>query len=145
MFTQQRSVDSESLVHPDIRLLGFALIPIIAMGHDVIIARNIDSLHRLGTFIRNELEPLAPSMRSNLWETRYGQPDTSKPKDHGAAEINFLSLFTLGTEIIATAIYLNTQRSYLILIAVLFLFHIRVFLYMDHQILQFDTFENEKD
>jgi hypothetical protein len=140
----QKIIDSESLVPPDVQLLGFALIPIIAMGYDVLIARNINSLHRLGTFIRNELEPLAPSMRSNLWETKYGQPDTSKPKNHGVAEINFLSLFTLATEITATAIYLNKQPSYLLIIAALFLLHIFVFLYMKQQILQFDTFENEK-
>jgi hypothetical protein len=123
----QKIVNSESLVPPDIQLLGFALIPIIAMGYDVLIARNINSLHRLGTFIRNELEPLVPSMRLNLWETKYGQPDTSNPKNHGAAEINFLSLFTLATEITATAIYLNKQPSYLFIIAVLFLLHIFVF------------------
>jgi len=64
MFNQKKIADYESLVPPDIRLLGFALIQIIAMGYDVLIARNINSLHRLGTFIRNELEPLG-----NLWAT----------------------------------------------------------------------------
>lgn len=57
MFNQKSSA-SESLVSPEIQLLGFALIPIIAMGYDVLIARNINNLHRLGTFIRNEIEPI---------------------------------------------------------------------------------------
>lgn len=114
------------------------------MGYDVLIARNINSLHRLGTFIRNELEPLVPSMKLRLWETKYGQPDKSKPKNHGFAEINFLSLFTLATEVTATVIYLSKQPGYLFIILILFLLHIYVFSFMKQQILQFDTFENEK-
>ncbi len=139
----QRAGASESLISPEIQLLGFALIPIVAMGYDVLIARNINSLHRLGTFIRNELEPLVPSMKSNLWETKYGQPDKHSPKNHGVAEINFLSLFTLATEVTATVVYLSKQPKYLLIMAVLFPLHVFVFSFMRQQILKFDTFEKD--
>ncbi len=138
----QKAVASELLVPAEIQLLGFALVPVIAMGYDVLIARNINSLHRLGTFIRNELEPLIPSMRLSLWETKYGQPDKINPKNHGVAEINFLSLFTLATEMIATVVYLSKQPSYLFIILILFLLHIFVFSFMRQQILKFDNFKN---
>ena len=123
MFSQ-KTVDSNSLVPtlnsnslvPDYaQLLGFALIPIIAMGYDVLIARNINSLHRLGTFIRNELEPLVPELRLSLWETKYGQPAKINPKNHGIAEIILLSLFTGMTEIIAAVIYWRKPLIYLII------------------------------
>jgi hypothetical protein len=141
LFNQKST--SESLVSPEVQLLGFALIPIIAMGYDVLIARNINNLHRLGTFIRNEIEPLS-SMKVKLWERKYGQPDQTNPKNHGVVEINFLSLFTLATEITATVIYLNKQPSYLWTMVVLFALHAFVFLFMRQQILEFDTFEDEQ-
>ena len=137
----QKSSASESLVSPEIQLLGFALIPIIAMGYDVLIARNINNLHRLGTFIRNEIEPLS-SMKLKLWERKYGQPNQINPKNHGVAEINFLSLFTLATEITAIVIYLNKQPSYLLIMVVLFVLHAFVFWFMWQQILKFEPFED---
>ncbi len=142
MFSQ-KTVASDTLVPTHVQLLGFALIPIIAMGYDVLIARNINSLHRLGTFIRNELEPLVPEI--SLWETKYGQPKKINPKNHGVAEINFLSLFTLATEIIATVIYWKKPPIYLIINIFLFLLHAFVFIYMRRQILRFDTFEKGKN
>lgn len=137
----------KSLVSYEIQLLGFAIIPIITMGYDVLIARNINALHRLGTFIRNELESLVtPSLNSMLWEIKYGQPKNSPPRNYGVAEIRFLSLFALATEITVTAIYWNQQPrySFIPLILILFLLHFYVFSYMKQQILQFDTFEDEK-
>lgn len=142
MFSQ-KTVASDSLVPTYVQLLGFALIPIIAMGYDVLIARNINSLHRLGTFIRNELEPLAPEL--SLWETKYGQPKKINPRNHGIAEIIFLSLFTFMTEIIATVIYWGKPSIYLFIIISLLLLHAFVFIYMRRQILRFDTFENGKN
>ena len=144
MFSQ-KTVDSNSLVPDYAQLLGFALIPIIAMGYDVLIARNINSLHRLGTFIRNELEPLVPELRLSLWDTKYGQPKKNNPKNHGIAEIIFLSLFTFMTEIIATVIYWRKPLIYLIIVASLFLLHVFVCIYMRRQILLFDTFEKRKN
>jgi hypothetical protein len=82
-------------------------------------------------------------MKLNLWETKYGQPDKFNPKNHGVAEINFLSLFTLATEAIATAVYLSEQPRYLLIMAFLFPLHAFVFLFMRQQILKFDTFEKE--
>ena len=121
------SPDVQLLVSPDVQLLSFAFIPIIAMGYDVLIARNINNLHRLGTFIRNEIEPLS-SMKLKLWETKYGQPEKINPKNHGVTEINFLSLFTLATEITAAVIYWDKQPRYLLIILFL-LFPLHVFVY----------------
>ena len=144
MFSQ-KTVDSNCLVPDYAQLLGFALIPIIAMGYDVLIARNINSLHRLGTFIRNELEPLVPELRLSLRETKYGQPKKINPKNHGIAEIISLSLFTFMTEIIATVIYWGKPLIYLIIVAFLILLHVFVLIYMRRQILLFDTFEKKKN
>jgi hypothetical protein len=140
----QKVAPSESLVPTQIQLLGFAIIPIIAMGYDILIARNINSIHRLGTFIRNELEPLSPQMKSSLWETKYGLPDDSKPKNHGEHEIYFLSLFTFATEVTATVVYLNKQSSYLFIVLILLVLHIIVFIFMRDQILKIDIFDEGK-
>lgn len=142
LFSQKPSAPN-SLVPPEI-LLGFALIPIVAMGYDVLIARNINNLHRLGTFIRDEIEPLS-SRKLRLWENKYGQPKHTKPKNHGVAEINFLSLFTLATEIIVTVIYFNKQQSYLLIMVFLFALHAFVFSFMQEQILEFDTFKEANE
>jgi preprotein translocase subunit SecE len=99
------------------------------------IARNINNLHRLGTFIRKELEPLVPKI--NLWEQNHGQ-NPNKSKNHGNAEINFLSLFTLSTEVISAVIYLNVKPVYLIFVLILLMLHIFVVIFMRRQILSFE-------
>jgi hypothetical protein len=135
LFSQKLIVSQTQLVPIEIQLLAFSIIPIIAMGYDVMIARNINNLHRLGTFIRKELEPLVPDMK--LWEEHYGQ-NPNKPKNHGDAEIAFLSLFTLATEVIPIVIYLSVKPLYLLFIIILLLCHIFVFMFMRRQILSFD-------
>ena len=135
LFSQKFVASETQLVPLKIQLLAFAIIPIIAMGYDVMIARNINNVHRLGTFIREELEPLVPEVK--LWEQHYGQ-NPNKPKNHGNTEINFLSLFTLSTEVIAAVIYLNLNLIYLILVLVLLIAHSFVFIFMRQQILIFD-------
>lgn len=89
----QKSVTSDSLVSADVQLLGFAIVPIIGMGYDMLIARNINCLHSLGEFIRDEIEILAPNLGPNLWEKGYGLKRGSEPKNHGLPEIYFLSLY----------------------------------------------------
>jgi hypothetical protein len=135
LFSQKLVASETQLVPIKIQLLAFAVIPIIAMGYDVMIARNINNLHRLGTFIREELEPLVTEVK--LWEKHYGQ-NPNKPKNHGNTEIIFLSLFTLSTEVIAGVIYLNLNKIYLIFVLFLLLAHSFVFIFMRQQILIFD-------
>ncbi len=135
LFSQKLVASETQLVPRETQLLAFAIIPIIAMGYDVMIARNINNLHRLGTFIRKELEPLVPKV--NLWEQNYGQ-NPNKSKNHGNAEINFLSLFTLSTEVISAVIYLNVKPVYLICVLILLMLHIFVVIFMRRQILSFE-------
>lgn len=142
LFSQKAIKSEELLVSCEIQLLGFAIIPLIAMGYDVLIARNINNLHRLGTFIRNELESLVPDLKSKLWERKYGQPDQGGPANHGVAESNFLSLFTLATEVTAIVIYWNTYPWYLLIIFFLLLLHIWVYFFMRKQMLEFEPFED---
>lgn len=56
-------------------IFGYLIVPIIALGYDILIARNINVLHRLGSFIREEIEPRIDYGRDTLWENQYGQEE----------------------------------------------------------------------
>jgi hypothetical protein len=60
------------LLDENIKLYGFILVPIIAMLYDVMIAKNVYSIHRIGLFIRDKIEEEHfPFMK--LWEKYVGQ------------------------------------------------------------------------
>jgi hypothetical protein len=77
------------------KIYGFILVPIISMLYDVMIAKNIRCIHRIGSFIRDIIEEeLLPEIE--LWEKYAGQKDV-KIRNYGKADVFFLSLFSLAT------------------------------------------------
>ena len=119
LFSQQLNASQTRLVSPETQLLGFLLVPIVAMLYDVVIARNINNINQLAVFIRLKLEPLVSEV--TLWET-YLFEKIYKTEKYSTENI-FLSLFTLGTELIAAVIYWNEKRIYLVFVILLFILH----------------------
>lgn len=119
LMSQKNDPNALSLVSSDVQLLGFILIPIIAMLYDVLIARNIKGMNLLANFIRTEIEILVPEV--TLWETYLSQKYYIGRKI--SIEGTFLNLFTLGTEIVAVFVYFGQKRAYLLFIVVLLVLH----------------------
>jgi hypothetical protein len=83
------------LLDENIKLYGFILVPIIAMLYDVMIAKNVYSIHCIGLFIRDKIEEEHfPFMK--LWEKYVGQRK-KKERNYGWFDIALLTLFTLVT------------------------------------------------
>lgn len=77
------------------RIYGLILVPIVSMLYDVMIAQNIRCIHRIGSFIRDNIEEeLLPEIE--LWEQYAGQKNV-KIRNYGKVDILFLSLFSLTT------------------------------------------------
>jgi hypothetical protein len=86
----------------EVRLLGLPLVPVVAMLYDVMIARNIGVTHKLGVFIRDQLEPLVPEVV--LWEKYWGQK-SPRARGYGLPDVLLLSLFTVGTILVSLVFY----------------------------------------
>lgn len=103
----------------NVQLLGFILVPIVAILYDVLIARNIRGISLLAAFIRTHIEDLMPEVI--LWE-KYAEQEFRQDKNTGIENL-FLLLFTLGTELIAVLIFFNQNKFYLLFIPVLLVVH----------------------
>ena len=80
-----------------IKIYGFIFIPLISMLYDIMIAKNIRCIHRIGAFIRDKIEKtLLPNI--TLWEKQTIREDI-KERNYGIIDIVFLSIFTLATAI----------------------------------------------
>jgi hypothetical protein len=101
-FLIAQSIDSK------VRLYGFAFIPIISILYDVMIAQNVKSIHRIGLFIRDNIEDVLFPDRT-LWEKYGGQRD-SQDRNYGPVDIFLLSLFTFGTMVVS--IFLTWNAGY---------------------------------
>ncbi len=105
------------------RQFGFILLPLIAMLYDVMIAKNIRCIHRIATWIREELEPvLAP--QKTMWEQFSGQKDI-KSRNYGKADILFLSIFSIATTLFSIYVLKEHQIDHYKLF-VLFLFSLQI-------------------
>jgi hypothetical protein len=103
----------------NVQLLGFILVPIVAILYDVLIARNIRGISLLAAFIRTHIESLMPEV--TLWE-KYVEQEFRQDKNTGIENL-FLLLFTLGTEFIAALIFFNQNKVYLLFIPALLAIH----------------------
>jgi len=85
-------------IDSNIKISGLALVPVIAILYDIMIAQNLRAIHRIGHFIRDQLENvLFPDFE--LWETYAGQKNI-KVRNYGAVDIFLLISFTFGTMLI---------------------------------------------
>ena len=123
-------------ISPDLKLLGFPLIPIISMLYDVMIARNIRNIHKIALFIRDNLETQVSGIV--FWEEFSGQKDP-KVRNYGITDILFLSLFTVGTVLIPMIMCYLQKLFYPLMIIALFLSILLIFtiIYMYRCILYF--------
>lgn len=104
----------------NVQLLGFILVPMVAILFDVLIARNIRGISLLSAFIRTHIEEyFIPEI--TLWE-KYVKEEFNKDKNTGIENL-FLLLFTLGTEFIAALMFFNQNKVYLLFIPALLALH----------------------
>ena len=85
-------------IDPRVKLSGLAFVPVIAILYDIMIAQNLRAMHKIGHFIRNQLEDvLFPDYE--LWENYAGQRSL-KERNYGPVDIFLLITFTFGTMLI---------------------------------------------
>ena len=124
-------------IDPNIRISGLAFVPIIAILYDIMIAQNLRAIHRIGHFIRDNIENVLFT-DFELWENYAGQKNI-KDRNYGAVDIFMLSTFTLGTML--TTVYLlwiqgNRQIALLVAEISLVIF-ILIYNFMSRYILYF--------
>ena len=124
-------------------IFGFLLLPIIAMLYDIMIAKNIHNIHKIGMFIRDILEEKL--YKIEMWEHYAGQLNP-KTRCYGLADILFLGLFTFGTIVVASyLLYVNgSERIGVITGAIFFIILIFVLKYMRRTILYFRPIKAEQ-
>ncbi len=86
---------------------GIILVPIVSMLYDVMIAKNIRCIHRVASWIRDEVESRS-TFWASLWENAYGQRDL-ETRNYGRTDIFFLSAFTVAT-ILLSFMYLKQNN-----------------------------------
>jgi hypothetical protein len=95
-------------IEPYVKIGGFAFIPVISILYDIMIAQNLRAIHKIGHFIRDNIENLLfPDLE--LWEKYAGQRDL-KSRNYGPVDIFLLSTFTLGT--MATSVLLLWNQGH---------------------------------
>lgn len=78
-----------------IRTIGLVFVPIIAILYDIMIAQNLQTMHKVGHFIRDQLENvLFPNFK--LWENYAGQKNVEE-RNYGLVDVFLLTTFTFGT------------------------------------------------
>ncbi len=97
-----------------VSVFGVLLVPIVAMLYDVLISNNIRNINRMGSFIRDSIEPYAPDDR--LWEGEYAQKDV-KHRCYRLVDIITLSSLTFGTIIVAMLLlwHMDERTSFYLL------------------------------
>lgn len=86
---------------PKKQAIGSIVLPLVCLLYDMMIAKNIGNIHKIGLFIRDYIEKAIYDL--DMWETIIGQKKI-KERCYGLGDIFFLSLFTIG--ITAISIYL---------------------------------------
>jgi hypothetical protein len=108
------------------------------MLYDVMIAKNVYSIHCIGLFIRDKIEEEHfPFMK--LWEKYVGQRK-KKERNYGWFDIALLTLFTLVTIIFPIGIFwINGQTTQAVIFGLLLINGLAfVFLFMVKYILYFE-------
>lgn len=124
-------------IDPYVKISGLAFVPVIAILYDIMIAQNLRAIHRIGHFIRDNIENvLFPDFE--LWENYAGQKNP-KDRNYGPVDIIMLSIFTLGT--MMTSVFLlwnlgNVQIALLVAAFSLIVFVLLV-LFMSRYIMYF--------
>lgn len=102
-------------IEPTIKIAGLTFVPVTAILYDIMIAQNLRAIHRIGHFIRDNIENvLFPEFE--LWEN-YGGQKNVKDRNYGPLDIFMLSIFTLGTMLISVFLLWvqgNTQLALII-------------------------------
>lgn len=102
-------------IEPAIKIAGLTFVPVTAILYDIMIAQNLRAIHRIGHFIRDNIENvLFPEFE--LWEN-YGGQKNVKDRNYGLLDIFMLSIFTLGTMLISVFLLWvqgNTQLALII-------------------------------
>ena len=112
-------------IDPRLTTYGFLLVPIISMLYDIMIAKNIRCVHRIGTFIRDVVEKtLLPNIE--LWEKFAGQKDISV-RNYGKVDILFLAIFTFATVVFSVAVFWINGMKYESIIYGIILFCFQLF------------------
>jgi len=124
-------------IDPTIRISGLAFAPIISILYDIMIAQNLRAIHRIGHFIRDNIEnELFADFE--LWEN-YGGQRSIKDRNYGSVDIFMLSTFTLGTML--TTVFLLWMQGYnqfaLITLVVSLAIFILLYRFMNQYILYF--------
>jgi hypothetical protein len=112
-------------LNPNLATYGFLLVPIISMLYDIMIAKNIRCIHRIGTFIRDVIEEtLLPQIE--LWEKFAGQKDI-RVRNYGKVDILFLSIFDFATIMFPVIMFWINCMKYQSVIFGIVLFCLQVF------------------
>ncbi len=106
-----------------VKISGLAFVPIIAILYDIMIAQNLRAIHRIGLFIRDNIEKVLFA-DFELWESYAGQKDP-KDRNYGSVDIFLLSIFTLGT--MMTSVFLLWNQGNIQIALVVAAFSIFVF------------------
>ena len=97
-----------------IKIGGLTFIPVIAILYDIMITQNLKAIHKIGHFIRDQLESMVfPDF--DLWEHYAGQKNI-KERNYGLVDIFLLIAFTFGTMVITSLLLWIQGDSQLALI-----------------------------
>ena len=101
-------------IDPKIRISGLVLVPVIAILYDIMIAETLKTMHKVGHFIRDQLENvLFPDFE--LRENYAGQKNIEE-RNYGIVDIFLLLTFTFGTMLITFYILWLQANSLLTLL-----------------------------
>jgi hypothetical protein len=124
-------------VEANIKISGLAFAPAIAILYDIMIAQNLRAVHRIGHFIRDNIENVLFT-DFELWENYAGQKSI-KERNYGSVDIFMLSTFTLGTML--TTVFLLWIQGYIMLAVIIAIVSLIVFIllysFMSRYILYF--------
>jgi len=105
-------------IDPNIKIGGLAFVPVIAILYDIMIAQNLRAIHRIGHFIRDNIEN-ALFTDFELWENYAGQKNV-RDRNYGPVDIFMLSIFTLGTMLITVfLLWVQGNSQITLLVAVI--------------------------
>ena len=121
----------------EIAKLGFLALPPLCFLFDVMIAKNIGNIHKIGIFIREKIEKEAYDIV--MWERQTGQRSIGV-RCYGILDIVFLSLTTLVTSAISIGLIHMDFPILAVSLGVLFLLlMVFVIYYMTKTILYFES------
>jgi hypothetical protein len=113
-------------IDPNIKIGGLAFAPIIAILYDIMIAKNLKEIHKIGHFIRDQIENVVFT-DLELWENYSGQ-SSIQDRNYDSVDIFMLSAFTLGTML--TTVYLLWTQGQSKLAVTIFVVSLVVFIFL---------------